>query len=157
MMIRPMVHGDIETVGEIWLAASIQAHDFVPESFWRSDLNTMTTVILPHPKTTGFVYVDHDTIDGFISMGGNRVGCLFVKPERQGKGIGSALLNIVKQQHNTILLAVYQQNLRARRFYKMHGFYVTGESTCKETGCPEFQLEWHANCSNTESVHGKMG
>ena len=44
-MIRPMTPDDIETVGEIWLAASIIAHHFVDADFWRSDLKAISKVL----------------------------------------------------------------------------------------------------------------
>ena len=62
--IREMVPADIEAVGQIWLAASIKAHDFVPEEFWRSDLRTMTSEILPHPRTEAYVFETGEQIEG---------------------------------------------------------------------------------------------
>ena len=92
IVIRKMLPGDIQQVGEVWLAASIQAHDFVAEEFWRADLQTMTTEILPHPRTEAYVFESAGRIDGFVSLGGSHVGCLFVRPDRQNQGIGAALL-----------------------------------------------------------------
>ena len=136
-----MLPADIDEVGRIWLDASIQAHDFVPEEFWRSDLKTMTTDILPDPRTEGYVY-ETDSIEGFATLGGTFVGCLFVRPDRQGLGIGAALLKHVKQLYSELDLTVYQQNVRATRFYQREGFRITGESTCPHTGCAEYKMEW---------------
>ena len=96
-MIRAMHLDDIDTVGAIRLEASIRAHHFVPEAFWRSDHEAMTTEIFPHPRTKGWVHVNEatDEIDGFVTLGGNTVACLFVRPDRQRGGIGSALLDHV--------------------------------------------------------------
>ena len=150
-MIRKMTSDDLDTVGQIWLTASIVAHDFVPADFWRSDLETMTTQILPHPDTEGYVHEGDGTIDGFISLAGNWVGCLFVTPERQRHGVGSALLEHVKQLHSALALTVYKKNADATRFYEAHGFRITGESTCKHTGCQELRMEWEREaCSRAQ-------
>ena len=142
-MIRKMQLQDIEEVGQIWLEASIQAHDFVPADFWRSDLVNMTTDILPHPVTEGYVFETEERIEGFITLGKDCVGCLFVRPEMQGQGIGAALLRYVKQRRSELELTVYQQNVRATRFYEREGFSVTGEGTCPYTGCAEHKMRWH--------------
>ena len=141
-MIRKMTSEDIEAVGQIWLAASIKAHNFVPADFWRSKLETMTTEILPHPDTEGYVYEDAGVIDGFVSLCGNSVGGLFVAPERQRSGIGSALLDYIKERHSLLTLNVYRKNVMAARFYETQGFEIVGESTCQHTGCGELQLKW---------------
>jgi len=140
--IREMRPGDIEQVGEIWLTASIEAHDFVPEAFWRGDLENMTTEILPSPKTRGFVFESDGRLDGFVAMGGSHVGALFVRPDEQGRGVGAALLDHVKQLHAELDLTAYQQNVRATRFYEREGFTIAGERTCPHTGCAEYVMRW---------------
>jgi len=137
-----MISHDIEAVGQIWLTASIKAHDFVPAEFWSSELKVMTTEILPHPDTVGYVHEEEGLIDAFISLGGNWIGCLFVIPERQRSGIGSALLDHVKQLHSDLETTVYKKNVSATQFYSAQGFSVVGESTCEHTGCEEFRMQW---------------
>ena len=141
-MIRPMMPDDIEAVGLVWLTSSLVAHDFVPEEFWRADLKAMVTELLPYPNTKGYVHEEAGSIDGFISLGGDEVGCLFVMPDRQGRGIGSALLDHVKQQHAKLSLHVYEKNALARHFYESREFRITGESVCEFTGCDEYSMKW---------------
>ena len=141
-VIRKMQLYDIEEVGQIWLTASIQAHDFVPAEFWESDLKNMTGDILPDPVTEGYVFESADRIEGFLTLGGNFVGCLFVRPEMQGRGIGTELINHAKQLRAELDLTVYQENVRATRFYEREGFRMTGKSTCPHTGCAEYRMRW---------------
>lgn len=141
-MIRKMQLQDIEEVGQIWLEASIQAHDFVLAEFWRSDLVNMTSDILPAPVTEGYVFESEERIEGFIALGGNFVGCLFVRPEMQGQGVGAELLNHAKRLRSELQLSVYQQNVRATHFYEREGFRVIGAGTCPYTGCAEYKLKW---------------
>jgi putative acetyltransferase len=139
-MIRQMTSDDIARVGDVWLGASIQAHGFVPADFWRSNYRLMTEELLPQAEC--YVHVTGGKIDGFSTVAGDFVHCLFVEPESQRLGIGAALLSHLKASHQALRLHVYQQNPGAARFYRSHGFVVTGEATCPHTGCAELVLEW---------------
>ena len=141
-MIRELSSGDIERIGEIWLNASLQAHDFVPPAFWRADHAVMVGQILP--KARGFLHHTGSKAHGFITVENGTVCCLFVDPPDQGRGIGGELLEHVKGQNATLRLRVYQQNAGAQRFYARHGFRAVGSSVCPYTGCPEIIMEWTA-------------
>ena len=142
-MIREMTETDITRVGEIWLEASIRAHDFVSSDFWCSDHVNMVEEILP--RAEGYVYLEGEKILGFITIGGDFVYCLFVDNDRQRCGIGRKLLNHVKESNGILRLAVYQPNIDAQRFYESQGFYYTGDSICPYTQCPEVKMEWKRN------------
>lgn len=72
------------------------------------------------------------------------IGCLFVDPPHQGRGVGSALLARAQEQHDRLRLTVYEQNAGARRFYERHGFRDTERGVCEHTGCPELVMKWAA-------------
>jgi putative acetyltransferase len=146
-MIRELRLEDVDRVGAIWLEASLQAHHFVSEQFWRADHATMTTEILPNAQ--GHVHVTAGTIDGFITLRDGFIGCLFVEPTSQRRGIGASLLCYVKQLHTVLRLKVYKQNPDATRFYEAHGFRVIGESICPYTGCGELEMEWSSGRSGS--------
>lgn len=143
-MIRRMVDEDVEAVGQIWLAASLEAHDFVPAEFWHADHRVMTAELLP--GCHGYVHETDGEIDGFVVLGSgerrNYMGALFVSPHRQSRGIGTRLLDHVKAIRNPLETSAYKQNRRALRFYRARGFRVTGETTCEHTGCEEYTLRW---------------
>jgi len=144
-VIRPLTPADAERLGAIWLAASIEAHDFVPAAFWREDHRVMVGEILP--RAHGWVHLTGDTIDGFITVHDGDIGCLFVDPPSQRRGIGLALLDHVKPLHDALRLTVYTQNEGARRFYERHGFRAVGTSTCRYTGCAEIVMQWTGGAS----------
>lgn len=149
--LRPMESQDIDRLGEIWLAASLTAHDFVSADFWRSQLETMTRELLP--RAEGYVHVHGDRIDGFVAVDGDFIHCLFVEPKHQRQGVGTALLSYLKGSRHTLCLHVYQQNQDAIGFYKSNGFVITGEASCPHTGCAEFEMEWR---KQPDSAHPKM-
>jgi GNAT superfamily N-acetyltransferase len=47
---------------------------------------------------------------------------LFVRPEKQGAGLGVTLLGMARENAAELTLWTFQQNLRARRFYERQGF-----------------------------------
>ena len=50
-MIRPYHANDANAVLDIWLTASLQAHAFIAESFWRDQLAAMRDIYLPQAET----------------------------------------------------------------------------------------------------------
>lgn len=157
-MIRRMTDEDVDVVGRIWLAASLQAHDFVPAEFWHADHKVMTSELLPGAH--GYVHETAGEIDGFVVLGSrkrsNVMGALFVSPERQGRGIGTRLVDHVKTIRNPLATTVYRQNRRAFRFYKARGFRIVGEVVCEHTGCDEYEMEWYGDPDSLQETtdHG---
>lgn len=146
LSIRPMSVEDTERVLEIWLDASILAHDFIAATYWRSNLSAMRDIYLPHAQTSVLYKksLDHssESIKGFISMVEERIAALFVDPHCWGSGYGSQLLAQAKELHPKLTLSVYKNNKRAVTFYRKHGFVVENEINDESTGQPEFSMRW---------------
>ena len=53
---------------------------------------------------------------------------LYVLPGHQGRGIGTALLDIAKATFDTLQLWTFQKNGPARRFYEARGFIAVQET-----------------------------
>jgi len=63
---------------------------------------------------------------GYILIDGEEVDHLYVHPDSQGKGVGTALLHkAFSLSRRRIWLATAQRNTRARAFYEKHGFRAT--------------------------------
>ncbi|WP_084166532.1 GNAT family N-acetyltransferase [Stutzerimonas azotifigens] len=120
-MIRPATPADMERVLAIWLKASLQAHDFIEPAFWEGKLEDMRTHYLPSADVR--VYERDGTVLGFCALQENVLAALFVDPEAQGQGIGTALLCEARRLAGGHLeLSVYQRNRDAVAFYQRHGF-----------------------------------
>jgi ribosomal protein S18 acetylase RimI-like enzyme len=83
---------------------------------------------------------------GFIAMAhGNFVEHLYVHPDLQRRGIGTALLERAKERMpDGFRLWVFQQNTAARRFYERHGLHVVEltDGSGNEEHTPDALYEW---------------
>jgi len=140
MQIRLMTDSDMDSVIDIWLAASIEAHHFIPQEYWESKEKDMRSVYLPMAET--YVLEEAAGIVGFISTVQHALAALFVHPSHQGKGYGRALLQFVKERSSKLELKVYKENENAFRFYSRHGFTVVEETIDEDTGQAEYIMTW---------------
>ena len=72
-----------------------------------------------------WVAVEEGRVVGFAGVSGSELTHLYVDPSAQNGGIGSALLDHMKNLcPERLELWVFQQNEGARRFYERHGFQL---------------------------------
>lgn len=140
-MIRKLEERDIDAIMEIWLEGNIQAHDFIPQDYWKSCADTVRELL---PQAEVYVYEDKDggRISGFIGLDGDHIEGIFVRGSERSSGIGGRLIAYVKERRNALSLNVYKKNERAYEFYRRGGFTVKTALTDSDTGEEEFLLEW---------------
>lgn len=141
MEIRPYQASDAAGLTDIWLAASLQAHAFIPAAYWQEETQRMRDEYLP--QSENLVLVDDDgSAQGFISLIGRHIAALFVHPSAQGKGYGSALLRRAQQLHDKLTLNVYEKNNDSIHFYQYHGFSISTRGIDPATGESELRMRW---------------
>ena len=66
-MIRKFENLDLDAVMQIWLQANLDAHAFIPASFWEAHFEMVRDML---PQAELYVHEDKDTqqIDGFIGL-----------------------------------------------------------------------------------------
>ena len=139
-MIRAYQNSDVEDVIRVCYSSTILAHDFIPESFWEDEKETVRNKYMPMAET--YVYEIDEEIRGFISLlQGNEIGALFVVPKHQGCGIGKALIDYVFNIHNSYILHVFEQNHKGRGFYKKMGFKEISRGIEPSSKCPDLVLK----------------
>lgn len=140
-MIRLLQPSDIDEVMETWLQSTKIAHPFIEATYWEKNYDLVKKVYLPHSTT--YVYESKKSVQGFISIiEGNFIGALFVHPNNQGNGIGSALLKEALSHYPQVNLAVYKDNLSAIRFYESKGFKIVQEQTNEDSGYREYVMRY---------------
>ena len=141
-MIRQFKKNDLPAVMQIWLDTNIKAHDFIPKEYWENNYEIVKEIL---PDAEIYVHEDDTAgfIDGFIGLTDNYIAGIFVKEDKQSKGIGKKLLNYVKNIKPNISLSVYQKNTKAVRFYKREQFQIVSENVDDITNEKEFIMEWN--------------
>ena len=90
---------------------------------------------------------DGDELIGFIATEPGWVEHLYVAIDRQGQGIGTALLRHAMEEQVDLQLWTYQANLATRKFYERHGFCVAettdGQSLPERE--PNVRYHWQKN------------
>ena len=137
-MIRKFEPRDMDRLLDIWLSASIKAHDFIDESFWQANIESMRDVYIPASET--FVCEDSSGLLGFYSLLDNQLAALFVDPAHRCKGFGKQLLDHAKCLRKALSLAVYKENTSSVDFYTSQGFKRVKEQIDEQTGHAEFLM-----------------
>jgi GNAT superfamily N-acetyltransferase len=91
-----------------------------------------------------WVALDEGTVVGLLALAESTIEQLFVDPEWQGRGVGSALIERAKAlAPGGLGLFTHQRNARARRFYERRGFRAVsfGTSPPPESE-PDVRYEW---------------
>lgn len=139
-MIRPALSQDIPQLVDIWLRASLQAHDFIPAAFWHERADDMARLYLPQSEI--FVLEVAKRAVGFAALNGDHLEALFVDPKLQGFGYGSHLMAHAMSKRERITLCVYSRNVRAVSFYRRLGFRVVEERHEPLSGENETLMIW---------------
>ncbi|ATO18294.1 N-acetyltransferase [Acinetobacter sp. LoGeW2-3] len=133
---------DINSMLEIWLKASLKAHDFIPADYWKNQLIPMRDIYLPLAEN--YVIKEQNTVRGFASLlrKKNVLAALFIAPEQQGIGYGQRLVDFLKQQCDQLHLNVYDANTSAVSFYQKQGFKIINQGVDENTGHAELSMSW---------------
>ena len=84
-----------------------------------------------------------ENIVGFIGINENYIEGIFIDTNNQCKGIGTSLLNKVKENRDNLTLSVYKKNINAINFYKKNDFIITSENIDKDTAEIEYTMTWN--------------
>ena len=141
-MIRKFEKSDINDVMQIWKNENIKAHQFISKEYWENNYSYIKEIL---PNAEIYVYVIEKNIVGFIGLDQNYIEGIFIDKNNQYKGIGTLLLNRVKENRNTLILSVYKKNINAIKFYKKNGFVITSEKIDKKTNEIEYTMTWSKN------------
>ena len=140
-MIRLLESKDIDRVMEIWLETSKIAHDFIDESYWEENYDIVKNKYIPMGDT--YLYEEDDIIKGFICIiNAEFIGAIFMDNKYRGFGIGTKLINFLKNKHEKLRLTVYKDNINSVGFYKAKGFNIITEDLDEATNSVEYLMEY---------------
>lgn len=132
--IRPATTEDLSRIAELIIFN--YRLNFYPifrdDYFYFGELQVSKQMELYKNKLDTIWVYDDGVVKGFIQVEGQEVKKLFVEPVLQGNSIGSALLEYAIIELRAVFLWALEKNERAIKFYKRHGFRLTGEKKFEE-------------------------
>ena len=143
LVLRPATTDDAEQVTELYLATRRAAVPALPPQVHshESVLAFMTGVIVDKEVWIGEV----DEIVGFATLAEAFLDALYVGPDHQGFGIGTALLDLAKARRpDGFALWVFASNAPARGFYRRHGLVELEhtDGSGNEERSPDVRMAW---------------
>ena len=141
---RRAAAGDARACADIQIAAMRGAMPWLPDLHTDDETRAwMRDVVF----ATREVWVAEETgrVAAFVAIESELVGNLYVAPSSQGRGLGSALLDVVKRERpGGFRLWVFQRNARARAFYDARGLVLveTTDGRANEEREPDALYAW---------------
>jgi ribosomal protein S18 acetylase RimI-like enzyme len=116
VQVRPAQHDDIDTIADVFVA-SFRGLTFLPTLHSDDEIRAwIRDVMVPGHEV--WVAESGGAVVGMAAVEDDLLGHLYVHPAAQGRGVGSALLDVVKRERaGGFRLWVFQRNTGARRFY----------------------------------------
>jgi putative acetyltransferase len=144
LTVRAMQPEDLSETLDMWVAAWQAAYptiDFAVRRSWTAKRiaelerkGSRSRVAISDGSIVGALVANPET--GYLDQ-------IVVAVERQGTGVAEALLAEARRLSPSRLdLHVNQDNARAIRFYRKHGFVVTGEDINPRSGAPIYLMSW---------------
>jgi GNAT superfamily N-acetyltransferase len=155
--IRAALAGDAEAAAEVWLRARRAAIPYIPAPV-HSDREVREYFAGTVLRERDVFVADHATagIVGVMVLDGAWIDQLYVDPSWQGRGLGSAFVELAKRlRPRGLELWTFAANAGARRFYERQGFRaVGGTDGDNEEGAPDIHYRWPAEPeSDRTDVH----
>ncbi len=139
---------DARTAAELWLRARKAAIGAIPPPVHADDdvRNWFASHVIGDCELW-LAAGDTGQLVGILVLDRDWVDQLYVDPGQTGRGIGSRLLTVAKQERpGGLRLWTFVSNARAQRFYEQHGFVEVErtDGSSNEEGAPDILYVWPA-------------
>jgi ribosomal protein S18 acetylase RimI-like enzyme len=156
--IRPCRPADAPAVAEAFLSARTTCLSWLPKVHADPDVRAWVAQVLVHRSEVYIAELDGRVV-GFAALRDDHLDHLYVHPDHQNRGAGTALLRqVMSDRPNGLRLWVFQQNAQARRFYERHGFMLLEQTdgAANEERTPDALYGW-APYAPAPSPSGRAG
>jgi GNAT superfamily N-acetyltransferase len=141
--VRPLRTGESDSIAEVFIA-SFRGLTFLPTIHTDDQIRTwIRDQMIPAHEV--WVAEVAGRVVGFAALSGDLLGHIYVHPDEQDRGRGTALFDVVKRERPTgFRLWVFQKNEGARRFYERHGCRLVelADGSGNEEKEPDALYEW---------------
>jgi ribosomal protein S18 acetylase RimI-like enzyme len=144
--VRQMRQDEIDAVILLWRVTKKAAYPYLPTEqahTLEDDTRFFREVLLPGASSV-WVAADGERLLGYLALQGSYIDRLYIHPEHQRQGVGTALLAKARELSPAGLeLHTHVQNKQARAFYEKHGFRAVkfGVSPPPERA-PDVEYHW---------------
>lgn len=154
LLIRPAHDEDAEPLADLFVAAREAAYPALPHPVhpphevrhWFQEALGLEERTVPMPDERAVWVAEADAmIVGYAVLDPGWLDSLYVRPDLTGRGIGTALLDLVKGLcPDGFGLYVFASNVAARRFYARHGLVPVRrtDGSENEEGAPDVEMLW---------------
>ena len=144
--IRPATVEDATRIAEVWLSSWRATFDFEP-AYPDEDVRRWVReeLLVEAEDWVATDPSDGDSVIALLGLSDTMVEQLYVRPDRIGRGVGRALLELAKRRRPDGLdLYCFAANDRARRFYERNGFEAVafGDGSGNEERQPDVLYRW---------------
>lgn len=136
-IIRKFQDFDLKKVMRIWYDGNLEAHDFIDKDYWDRNFGYVKRAL---PQAEVYVYEINGAVVGFIGVDEGYIAGLFVDREYRGMGIGTKLIEYVKEKYDFFTLHVFENNYGAVTFYEDRGLIRQEESVHEDLGEVEYLM-----------------
>ncbi len=136
-IIRKFNDFDLKRVMRIWYEGNLEAHDFVDKNYWEKNFGFVKRSL---PESEVYVYEIDGYVVGFVGIDEGYIAGLFVDKEYRGVGIGTKLIEYVKELYDFFTLHVFENNYGAVTFYENRGLIKKEESIHEDLGEVEYLM-----------------
>lgn len=136
-IIRKFNDFDLNRVMRIWYDGNREAHDFIPQKYWDRNFLYVKRNL---PELEVYVYEVNGYVVGFIGVDEGYISGLFVDKEYRGMGVGTKLIDYIKEKYDFFTLHVFENNYGAFTFYINRGLLKKEESVHEDLGEVEYLM-----------------
>lgn len=107
-------------------------------------LHFLNHILTQNNKVYLAIDATSNQVAGLLACNEKWVNQLYIHVDYQGRGLGTRLLNLAKQQSaGTLYLYTFEDNKKAQQFYERHGFRIIGRGSSNEEQLEDIKYEWN--------------
>ncbi len=129
--VKPCTAADYDALVEVWRRSVLASHHFLAKADFDEIEANLATAYFPAVELFGAVC--DGRIVGFTGLSGDSIEMLFVRPEYQGRSVGSALIDFAIGR-GCRRVDVNEQNDAALQFYRRRGFAAVSRDDTDDAG-----------------------
>jgi len=137
---------DANAIADLYTEARIHAVPLMPPALHtNAEDRAYVARRLLEPDVQMWMAEDADGVAGFASLTSTWLNGLYVRPDRKGQGIGSALLDLTKSLlPGGFALWVFESNTPARELYRRRGLVELErtDGATNEERAPDVRMAW---------------